>query len=145
MSVQNSNNIETVKEIINSYAKAWNFYNARALSALFSEDADFVMVMGIWLRGREEIERNHAELFSTVMRNSCLSFTDTKIKFLKPDIAIVHITWEIVGQVTPFGEQLPLRLGILSCVMMEQDGKWKIHSAQNTDTIRPTDYKPYNK
>jgi uncharacterized protein (TIGR02246 family) len=145
MSAQNLENIEAIKANINAYAEAWNVHNAKLLSVLFTEDADFVMVMGIWLKGREEIERDHAELFSTVMRKSRLTFTDTKIKFLKPDIAITHNTWELVGQITPFAEELPIRSGILSSVMIEQNGKWRINSAQNTDIISPYDYKPYNK
>jgi uncharacterized protein (TIGR02246 family) len=145
MTPQNLKEIEAIKLNIDAYAEAWNVRNAKMLSALFTEDADFVMVMGIWLKGREEIERNHAELFSTVMRKSHLTFTDTKIKFLKSDIVIAHITWEIVNQITPYEETLPLRFGILSSIMTEEQGIWKISAAQNTDTIRPSDYKPYNK
>lgn len=136
---------DAVKANILTFAEAWNIHNANQLAGLFTEDADFVMVLGIWWKGRREIEKNHEELFSTLMRDSRLTFTDTKIKFLKPDVAVAHGTWELIGQQSPEGEKLPPRQGILSCVMTPQNDKWQITALHNTDTVRLTDYKPYNK
>lgn len=136
---------DAVKANISAFAEAWNIYNANQLAGLFTEDADFVMVLGIWWKGRREIENNHEELFSTLMSESHLTFTDAKIKFLKPDVVVAHSTWELIGQQSPEGEKLPPRQGVLSCVVTEQNGKWQIAALHNTDTVILTDYKPYNK
>ena len=145
MSATSIKDEEAIKANITAFADAWNVHDAKPLAALFVEDADFVMVMGIWWKGREEIERNHAELFSTLMRESRLTFTDTQIRFLKPDVAVAHSIWEVIGQQSPDGEKLPPRQGVLSSVMTRQDNKWQIVAVHNTDTVRLPDYKPYTK
>src|SRR5262249_45488665 len=62
----------------------------------------------------EEIEKAHAYSHSTFFKNSRLSGQIAGLKFLRPDLATVHILWELVGQ---------------------QDGAWHIHTAQNTDIV----------
>jgi uncharacterized protein (TIGR02246 family) len=145
MSATSVKSEEAVKAIMTAFADAWNVHDAKPLAALFVEDADFVNVMGMWWKGRDEIERNHAGLFSTLMRESRLTLDDTQVRFLKLDAAVAHSTWELVGQQTPDGEELPPRKGVISSVMMRQNDKWEIVSAHNTDTVQLTDFKPFNK
>lgn len=136
---------DAVKANIKTFAEAWNTKNAIQLAGLFTQDADFVMVLGIWWKGRTEIEKNHEQLFLTLMRESRLIFPDIKIKFIKPDVAIAHSVWELTGQQSPEADKLPPRQGVLSCVMTQQNDKWLIVTLHNTDTVMLTEYKPYNK
>jgi uncharacterized protein (TIGR02246 family) len=89
---------EAVKANVTAYADAWNIHDAKLLAALFVEDADFVTVMGMWLKGREDINSNHAWLFSGLMRESRLTITCKKVRFLKPDTAVAQ---QITGR-SPF-------------------------------------------
>lgn len=135
MSTSNIKDEEAIKANVMAYAETWNISDAEKLAALFSEDADFVTVMGMWFKGREEIKGNHAWIFSTLMRRSRLSITCNKIRFLKPDTAVAHGTWELVGQLGPDGEKLPPKQGVLSTVMTRLNDRWQIVVAQNTYTV----------
>ena len=48
----------------------------KTYAALFTEDSDFVNVMGLWMQGRSEIERGHAQVFATFLSESHLTIKD---------------------------------------------------------------------
>lgn len=132
-----------IKENMAAFADAWNIHSAKALAALFTEDADFVNVMGLWLKGRAEIEQGHAQVFATFLSESHLSITDTQIKFLKPDVALLHSSWEIVGQRSPDGKHQLQRNGVLTAVTTYENGTWQIVALHNTGTVPLPNYKQY--
>ena len=63
-------------------AAAWNQHDARAYANLFAEDGDAVNVVGLWWRGRPEIERKIREGFEFVFAQSTLTITDVDVRFL---------------------------------------------------------------
>jgi uncharacterized protein (TIGR02246 family) len=56
------------EELVERFARAWNKGDAGGIASLFTSDADFVNVVGLWWRSREEIERAHA--YDTPMGSS---------------------------------------------------------------------------
>ena len=55
-----------------------------------------------------------------------------RITFLKPDIAVAMATWEWPGFTQPSGEEWKGFRGIITMVMIKQDGRWLIRALQNT-------------
>ena len=102
---------------------------------LFARDADFVNVVGMWWKNRQEIEQAHAHSHATFFKNSRLSGEIAGLKFLRPDVATVHVLWELVGQVEPDGSVGQPRKGRLLLVCVKNDSAWLIYSAQNTDIL----------
>ena len=84
-----------IAAIMTALADAWNIHDAKTYAALFTEESDFVNVMELWMQGKTEIERGHTQVFATFLSESYLTIKDTQIKFLQPDVATVHSTWEI--------------------------------------------------
>lgn len=58
----------SIRRALAEQAEAWNRHDAKAWSASFADDADFVNVLGMLFQGRAEIERRHAELFRSILR-----------------------------------------------------------------------------
>jgi uncharacterized protein (TIGR02246 family) len=113
----------------------WNAHDMRKFAELFTEDADFVNVIGLWWHGRSEIQKAHEALHATRMKDSHLAATDTAVRVLGPDVAVIHVRWELTGDTGIDGVTLPARHGILSLVTVRAGGKWLIASAQNTDVV----------
>jgi uncharacterized protein (TIGR02246 family) len=65
-----------------------------AFAALFGRNADFVNVLGMHWRGREEIEARHAVAHRTIFRNSTLRPESYGVRALTPTIALVHLNWQ---------------------------------------------------
>jgi hypothetical protein len=61
--------------------------------------------------------------------------TATAIRFLAPDLAVVHPTWDLVGARGPLNLERAPRKGIMIQVMKREGGRWWIVAAQNTDIV----------
>jgi uncharacterized protein (TIGR02246 family) len=113
----------------------WNTHDMKRFAELFTEDADFVNVIGLWWHGRPEIQKEHEALHATRMKNSDLIAIETAVRVLRQDVAIIHVRWQLAGDTGIDGVTLPTRQGILSFVIVRTGDKWLIASAQNTDIV----------
>jgi uncharacterized protein (TIGR02246 family) len=118
-----------------AFVDAWNRHDIPTLAALFADDAQFVNVLGMWWKGRDEIQRRLGANHETIFRASHLSPTRQDVYYLRPDVAIVHSTWMLTGQVDRQNEPVPDREGIITVVVARQAGRWQISAFQNTDIV----------
>jgi uncharacterized protein (TIGR02246 family) len=130
---QNSDE-EEIRKVETGLQEAWNHHDMKAWASFFTPDADFVNVAGWWWKSRAEIEKKHTEIHAYIFRDSTLSVDEVHTKFLTPEIAIVHMTWTLVGHRNPDGTPGQPRKGIFTEVLQKRDGKWLIAAAQNTDS-----------
>ena len=117
--------------------ETWNAHDMKGFAALFREDAEFVNVYGMWWTGRERIQAEHEATHATVFSRSRLSAAEMRVKFLRPDVASLHMLWHLTGLVLPNGQALPDRKGVLVYVLAKDAGEWRIAVAQNTDIAPP--------
>ena len=128
--------IATPDAAIDRFADAWNAGDARALAALFDEDADFVNVVGIWWRRRRAIEKAHGYALTRFFRDSRLTVEEVAVKRLGADVATVHGRWRLEGQRAPDdGRPLDPRRGVLLLVLHRGGDGWSVAAAQNTDIV----------
>jgi uncharacterized protein (TIGR02246 family) len=66
-----------------------------------------------------------------MFRDSKLTITEVDTRFLRPDVAVAHARWTMVGAKTPPGMPEP-REGIQTLVFTKQSGSWQITAFQNT-------------
>src|SRR5690349_5901392 len=92
-----------IEQLAAGFDDSWNRHDMAQFALLFAPDADFVNVVGMWWKNREEIEKAHAYSHSTFFKNSRLSGEIAGLKFLRSDLATVHVLWELVGQIEPDG------------------------------------------
>jgi uncharacterized protein (TIGR02246 family) len=126
---------QSIEEMVHAFGEHWNRHDMEAFAQLFAEDAEFVNVVGLWWKGREEIKRAHMATHATMFRKSRLRIGDVMIRFVKRDVAVARASWELTGHLGPSGETLPDRKGILMNLLVRTDAGWKIVDSQNTDII----------
>ena len=122
-----------IRRVVAGLEEAWNRHDMKAWANLFTEDADFVNVTGRWWKGRAEIQRQHVDAHAVMFRDSTLKIDEVAIRFLKPDVALVHVRWNTVGDKTADGSPRPPRTGIFTQVLVEQKGRWLVAGSQNTN------------
>ena len=115
-----------IRKVIGDFTAVWNKHDAKAFSMLFAKDADFTNVSGMSASGRTEIEKFHAPRFASAFKNSHLMATETRIRFVKSDVAAVDVEWEMTGATDREGQTIALRKGLLSFVMVKENDKWLI-------------------
>ena len=92
--------------------------------------------MAWWWKGRTEIESNLTRMFSTIFRESTLTFTEVDVRFLTPELAIAHARWTMTGAHMPPGLPEP-RAGLQTLTLQKRGGKWLIAAFQNTNYVPP--------
>ena len=123
------------EDVAKAFADAWNRHDAHGLADLFTEDANFVNVVGMWWKNRNEIEGAHRATHDTIFRNSRLEGRVSSVVALAADIASVHYTWTLTGASAPDGSRAGPREGILLLIVQNGQPAWRIKVAQNTDIV----------
>src|SRR5271169_7072497 len=70
---------------------AWNAADSASFAALLADDADFIHILGGYYTGRAAIEAGHRMIFGTIYKGSTVRYSVEKIRFLRPDVAIVSL------------------------------------------------------
>ena len=123
--------------LVDGFVRAWNAHDMKALGALFAEDADFVNVAGMWWKGRAEIQAKHEATHATRFKTTTLAATGTAVRPLRGDVGVLHVSWELTGELDPDGKAAPPRRGVMQIVAAKQADGWKIIAAQNTNALPP--------
>lgn len=123
-----------VRRIVQQVQDAWNAHDGKAFAAPFAPDADYVVVNGMYVKGREDIERGHTDIFTTIYKDSRNVATIKSVRFLRPDVAVAHVEWNLEFKMN--GEPQKGH-GITTMVMTKDGGKWSIAAFQNTPIQPP--------
>ena len=108
----------------------WNQGSGEAFAAIFTEDEDLVAFDGTHFKGCKEIGPFHQELFDKWMKGTCLVGQVRDVRFLSPDVAVMHA----VGGTVMRGKTMPSpeRDSIQTLVATRQGGEWRLAAFQNT-------------
>lgn len=119
----------SVRQIVQQVQEAWNTHDGKAFASPFAADADYVVVNGMYVKGRDEIEKGHTALFNSIYKDSRNVATIKSVRLLRKDIAVVHVEWNL--EFTAGGK--PQKAHALNTMIMTKDkGKWSIAAFQNT-------------
>lgn len=101
-------------------------------AAVYTSDADFVNVYGMWRKGPAEIEGRQKERMETVLKDAKITLIDLRIRFVRPDVAIVHQTHEMSGMLNSEGKTMAPHRELGIRVMVKERGKWLTTAFHNT-------------
>jgi uncharacterized protein (TIGR02246 family) len=123
--------------LVDRFVRAWNAHDPTAMGELFTEEADFVNADGVWSQGRQwiraQLERGHITRF----KGTTLVETNTRLRMVKDNVAIMHFQWEMSGEVDAHGKPVAKRHGIMLIVAVQEVHGWRILSAQDTKVPPP--------
>lgn len=118
-----------------AFSEAWHSREGHRIGALFTEDADFVNVTGLWWRDRDAISKAHDYALKSFFSETTLKPGVTRTRQLGPDHAIVHCRFTLTGQKAPDGSTARDRQTILIFVLQRTADGWQAVAAQNTDVV----------
>ena len=131
---------EAIKRVLATYVETWNQHDMAAWGELFTDDVDYVNRGGGWWKSNRENVEGHRLIHDVLIRQKQkMTYRSdvAEIAFLKPDVALVHATWEWPGFTMPSGEEAKDFRGVITMVMVKRGGKWLIRALQNTVTGTP--------
>jgi uncharacterized protein (TIGR02246 family) len=124
---------DAIRGVVDRFMEAWNRHDAHAFAALFAEDADFTNVMGMGARGRAKIEEFHASSFLSMFKDSHLTYSDLRVRLIRPDVAMVDVWWRMTGATDRQGKPWPNRKGLVNFVAAKEKGQWEILVMHNQE------------
>jgi uncharacterized protein (TIGR02246 family) len=113
------------EEAVSGLMSSWNAKDAHAFASQFAQDATFVNVNGTLWIGNKEIEERIAN--ASVFKSSHAEIKPESLRFLTPDVALVHAGWTITGD--PRAPQP--RSYLMTMVVSKRNDRWFIVAAQN--------------
>ncbi len=124
-----------IREVIAAVESGWNAGDGDGFAASFAEDADYVIVDGRYIKGRQVIAQGHQGLFDSIYRDSHNVATVRGIRFISDDVAVAHVEWRLT-----FQQDEAVRKGqaITTMVMLRANGMWSITAFQNTPVVSHT-------
>ena len=128
-------NQAAVDAVVAQFADRWNRHDTDGLAALFTKDADFVNVVGLWWHGQAEIRERMRANHAIMLKGSRLTNGTVRIKFLDPTVAVAHTAWVLTGERTRDGQAAPPRTGVAIHVAVKDGDGWSLAAFQNTNAV----------
>lgn len=127
-----TNDEKALHQLVYQLEAAWNAGDGAAFAEAFADEADFIHILGGYYTGRAAIETGHRMIFGTIYKGSTVRYSVEKIRFLRPDIALVFLR-----QYLQFAEGgTPQELEARPTVVAEKsDETWRIAALQNTRIV----------
>jgi uncharacterized protein (TIGR02246 family) len=120
-----------IRENVRQLEAGWNAKSGEQFAKPFAEDADYVVINGMHIRGRDAIGKGHQQIFDTFMKGTTLGLSVKQTRYVRPDVAVVHVGAHLKqGQSAAGGAQEGE--GSITLVMSKEKGGWQIVAFQNT-------------
>ena len=124
-----------IRDVEHRFNDAWNRHDPEGLSESLVDDAQFITVNGAWTTSRDGfrdlMQRLHGA--SGPFRSSTRRTPEMQVRFLAPDIALLHSRFWIKGEVLHDALSQEDRESVGTRVVRKIDGRWRIVATQNTD------------
>lgn len=118
-----------LRENVRQIEAGWNSKSGAAFAKPFADDADYVVINGMQLKGREAIAKAHQRIFDTFYKDSVISLSVERARMLRTDVAVVHVSGHLK---TTRGADAQEADAVITMVMTKENGAWKIAAFQNT-------------
>jgi len=125
-----------VRALVQKCIEGWNKGSGEAFAAQFAEDSDFVVANGRHDKGRTQIASSHQQIFDTFFKGTRLWLQVKSVRFLKPDVALIHTASKVLrpGE----SDASPEPELIQTWIVLKHGNEWLIDAFQNTPIQRPS-------
>jgi len=91
---QHTKDDDAIRSLVQSYLDARDRDDAKAVGALFTEDADQLVSNGEWRRGREELVKG---TLASTRNGGKRTLTVETIRYIAPDVAIANARYDLTN------------------------------------------------
>ena len=88
---------DPIEALVEHMSEGWNRGDAEQFAARFAADGGFTNVLGMVYYGRAAFKERHDAVFKTIYKASKSKLAITKLRFVRPDVAIADIDAEMSG------------------------------------------------
>jgi uncharacterized protein (TIGR02246 family) len=126
-------NSSAVELVIDKFEECWNQKDAVNMTALFTQDAEFIDIMGQVALGQDKIKKMHEFVFQKVMKHAIMSHDILYVRDIDFENTLVTIKWTTTGHTDKENKQMPDRKGIMQIILSGTSTDLLIALVQNFD------------
>ena len=119
-----------VRALGDSFAKAFVQKNAELRASLFAENGTFVTPVGDFLQGRVTMVKDFGSEAQAVNANTQAAFSNYRVRFIKPDLAVVDALLTLHNVNGPDGTVIPVIPVNFFYVASRHGGQWLIEDGR---------------
>ncbi len=119
-----------IRENVKKLETGWNTKSGALFASPFAKDADYVVINGMFFKGRTAIETAHQQIFDTIFKETTVALTIRQIRFLRPDVAVAHVDGHRTGPTKELVQDV-----LVTLVMTKEKEGWTIAAFQNTAVV----------
>jgi len=119
-----------VRALGDNFAKAFLQKNAELRASLFAENGTFVTPQGAFLQGRVAMVNDFGQEAQAVNSNTQAAFSNYRIRFINPDVAVADALLTLHNVVGPDGAVIPVIPVNVFYVAVRHGGQWLIEDGR---------------
>ena len=119
-----------VRALGDNFAKAFVEKNAELRASLFAEDGTFVTPVGDFLQGRAKMVKDFGSEAQAVNGSTQAAFSNYRVRFIKPDVAVVDAVLTLHSVNGPDGTVIPVIPVNLFYVAARHGDRWLIEDGR---------------
>ena len=112
---------------------SWNKHDFSDMKNYIAGDCDFVNIVGMHWKGREDIQYAHQTYHDQFFKNTSMEKRSVTIRLLKPNIAIALLNWHIGKYDAPDGSIRGDNDDLATMIFEKRNGKWLLTASENVE------------
>jgi uncharacterized protein (TIGR02246 family) len=122
---------KAIRRVIGGIEEAWNAHDMDAYARLLRPDVEWVNVVGMHWRGRDDVMLAHRAYHNTIFKNRQIKTDDVQLRPLCPGYAIAVVTTTDDAFTTPDGHVIDKGQNRQTYVLTKEADGWKIMHCEN--------------
>lgn len=132
---------EAIRKVVAEMTAGFNAHDAKAATSMYTADADLITARGERFRGTVEFEKGLASILATRAREAKHRTLNVSVRFVRPDVALAHVTNELSGLIASDGQRPPPQQELSIRVLVREGQSWRVTAFHNT-IVQPSTIPP---
>jgi uncharacterized protein (TIGR02246 family) len=128
---QSNKDRQAIQKQIQAFIDNWNVHNYSTMKTYTTEDVDWVNIVGMWWKGRRNVQYAHQSFHQAMFKNVTLELKSSAIRFVTKDVAIAHIRTHYGEFTTPGGNKMGNSDDLATLVFVKKKGTWLLTAGEN--------------
>jgi uncharacterized protein (TIGR02246 family) len=134
---QSASDKEAVNQVATSFLSSFKNHDFSNMKDYAVQELNVINPAGMWWKNRNDVQKAFLAFHQTFLKNASMTEESRSIRFIDPDVAIVNLIVRMSAFYPPDGVDRGTNKrgdnrAIATMVVVKQNGKWLLTSAQNT-------------